>query len=61
MALHLDFASVYAALGRTDEALARLHEAVEWRIGALVFVRHHKSWNLAQLDGISEFLDRVGL
>ena len=61
VALHLDFASVYAALGRTDETLARLRKAAEMRIGALVFLRHHKSWRLAQLDGISEFLTEIGL
>jgi TolB-like protein len=61
VALHLDFASIYAAMGRTDEALARLHKAAEMRIGALVFVRHHPSWNLGKIEGISEFLEEIGL
>ena len=61
VSLHLDFASVYAALGRTEDALARLHAAVETRIGALVFLRHHKSWRLAKLEGMSEFLTEIGL
>ena len=61
VSLHLDFATVYQALGRGDEAMARLRKAAEMRIGALVFLRHSKAWHLSKLEGVSEFLAEHGL
>ena len=61
VSLDLDFASVYWALGRSDEAMARLRKAAESRIGALVFLRHSPSWYLGQLEGVSELLAEHGL
>ena len=61
VSLDLDFASVYWALGRSDEAMARLRKAAESRIGALVFLRHSPSWYLGKLEGVSELLAEHGL
>jgi hypothetical protein len=61
VSLHLDFASAYAALGRSDEAMDRLRKAAEMRIGALVFLRHTKFWILGKLEGVSKFLAEHGL
>jgi TolB-like protein/Tfp pilus assembly protein PilF len=61
VSLNLDLASIYAALGRRDEAFVQLKDAVDMRIGALVFLRHSKHWKLREMEGVSEFLAEHGL
>ena len=59
--LDLDFATIYWALGRSDDAMARLRRAAERRVGALVFLRHSPSWYLSKLEGVWELLAEYGL
>ncbi len=62
LALDLDFATVYSALGRSEEALDRLRRAAEKRLGTLIFLRHWPSWRrLRQIDGVEELMEEFGL
>ena len=62
LSLDVDFASIYAALGRDDQALARLRKAADKRVGALVFLRTSLPWDrLRQIAGFEEFMQEYGL
>ncbi len=62
LTLHFDFTGALIALGRIDEALARLERAIEARHGAVVFVRHNFVWEkLCNDPRVDEILGAVGL
>ena len=62
VALDLDFATIYSGMGREEQALDRLRQAAEKRIGGLVFWRNWPSWsNLRQMSGVQEFMKEQGL
>ena len=62
VALDLDLATVFSGLGRTEEALDRLHRAADKRIGSLIFLRSWPTWErLRQMDGFEEFMEERGL
>ena len=62
VALDLDLATVFSGLGRTEQALDRLHRAADKRIGSLIFLRSWPTWErLRQMDGFEEFMEERGL
>jgi tetratricopeptide (TPR) repeat protein len=62
VALDLDLATVFSGLGKTDQALDRLRQAAEKRIGSIVFLRSWPSWErLRQMSGFEEFMKENGL
>ena len=62
VALDLDLASIFSALGREEEALNRLRRAAEKRIGSLVFLRSWPAWvPMRQISGFEEFMEEYGL
>jgi TolB-like protein/tetratricopeptide (TPR) repeat protein len=62
LTLHFDFTVALTALGRMDEAVERLEQAIEARIGAVVYVRHTFFWEDLRLDPrMDEILSAVGL
>ncbi len=62
VSLDLDLAMILSGLGREEEALDRLHQAAEKRVGALVFLRNWPSWKLLrQMSGVAEFMEERGL
>ena len=62
VALDLDLASIFSALGREEEALNRLRRAADKRIGSLVFLRSWPAWvPMRQMSGFEEFMEEHGL
>ena len=62
VALDLDFATIFAGLGREEQALDRLRRAADKRIGSLIFLRHWPSWApMRQMSGFEEFMAEQGL
>ena len=62
VALDLDLASIFSALGREEEALNRLRQAADKRIGSLVFLRSWPAWvPMRQMGGFEEFMEEQGL
>jgi len=60
--LHFDFMVALTALGRMDEAVERLEQAIEARIGFVVFVRHTFPWENQRPDPrMDQILAAVGL
>ena len=62
VALDLDLAAIFSAMGREEEALERLRRAADKRIGSLVFLRSWPSWKrLREMSGFEEFMEEHGL
>ncbi len=62
VALDLDLAWIFSALGREKQALDRLRRAAERRIGSIVFLRSWPSWErVRRMSGVEEFMEEYGL
>ena len=62
VALDLDLASIFSALGREEETLNRLRRAADKRIGSLVFLPSWPAWvPMRQMSGFEEFMEENGL
>ena len=61
VALDLDLATIFSGMGREEQALDRLRQAADKRIGSLVFWRNWPSWvSMRQMSGVEEFMKEQG-
>jgi TolB-like protein/class 3 adenylate cyclase/Tfp pilus assembly protein PilF len=59
--LSLDFSTVYQGLGDYDRAIQYMSEAVDRRLGGVIFMKTHPGWDpLRAHPGFKELLDRIG-
>jgi adenylate cyclase len=60
--LHADYALLHEGLGERDQAIARLHKAVDERMGGMIFVHTFPAWRGALSDPrFQELLERIGI
>jgi TolB-like protein/tetratricopeptide (TPR) repeat protein len=60
--LQMDFAVIHEGLGEHEEALARLHRAVDLRLGSMIFFHSFVPWRHARSDPrFQDLLERVGI
>jgi tetratricopeptide (TPR) repeat protein len=60
--LDADHALIHEALGERAEAIARLHEAVDTRLGSMIFVHAFVPWMEARSDPrFQELMERIGI
>jgi tetratricopeptide (TPR) repeat protein len=59
--LSLDFSTVYQGLGDFDKAIQYMSEAVDRRLGGVIFIRTHPGWDPLRTDPrFKELLNRIG-
>ena len=62
VALDLDLATIFSGMGREEQALDRLRQAADKRIGGIVFLRNWPLWaSLRQVSVVEEFMKEQGL